>query len=415
MNFFEVECISLIFILFPLYVYLFYTSYQIDMKKKDSNLFLDFALLSSFYLSVRFTSLLAPKEAIFLMNTVLMLAYIKKRVNVSLVLSLFCIFYYKTNFSLPISLLVIQYISFLFLYIFYNKGKIKKAAFCYIFVFIEICSIFALLQFSSSTPYIISEKSLIHTTLVALIFCFSAITSFLLFESGESIVRYQNNIKKLEEESKIRNSLFRITHEIKNPIAVCKGYLDMFNPNKEECIQKYIPIIKKEIESTLLLLEDFLSMNKIKIEKEELDITLLLEDITTHFYLLLKENNIKGIFDIPDDEIYLYGDYNRLMQVLINLVKNSIEALEERKQKTIHIYTEKKESTFSIIIEDNGCGITPKELQKIKEPFYTTKRRGTGLGVSLSEEIIEAHNGKLTYESTYLKGTKVEIKLPIIE
>ncbi len=413
MNFFEVECISLIFVLFPLYVYLFYTSYHIDIGKKDNNLFLDFALISSFYLSVRFTSLLTNRDAIFLMNTVLMLAYIKKRANISILLSIFCIFYYQSNFSFPILFLMIQYLLFFLLYFLYAKGKIKKTIFCYLFIFIEICSIFSYLYLSIYTPYMLGQETLIHTILVILIFSFSSFISFLLFESGESIVRYQNNIKKSEEESSVRNSLFRITHEIKNPIAVCKGYLDMFDPKKEECIENYIPIIKKEIESTLILLEDFLSMNKIKIEKEELDITLLLEDIIIHFDLLLKENGIKGIFDIPDDEIYLFGDYNRLMQVLINLVKNSIEALEKKQNKIIHLYTKKEENNFSIIIEDNGCGIIKNDLQKIKEPFYTTKRRGTGLGVSLSSEIVEAHNGFLEYESEYLKGTKVEIKLPI--
>lgn len=413
MNFFEVECMGLIFILFPLYVYLFYAAYHIDMGKEDNNLFLDFAILSSFYLSIRFTSLLENQEVIFLMNTVLMLAYIKKRLHISILLSLFCICYYKMSFDFPIPFLTIQYLILFLLYILYRNAKIKKIVFCYLFVFIETCSIFFLLYLSVYTPYILGQQSIIHTLLTILIFCFGSLTSFLLFESAESIVRYQSNIKKLKEESKLRNSLFRITHEIKNPIAVCKGYLDMFDIHKKECSEKYIPIIRKEIDSTLLLLEDFLSMNKIKIEKEELDISLLLEDIVSHFSLLLKENKIQGIFKIPDDEIYIYGDYNRLMQVLINLVKNSIEALENRENPIIHLYTDRKENDFYIIIEDNGIGIPLDELEKIKEPFYTTKRRGTGLGVSLSEEIIEAHHGTLTYHSLYLEGTKVEIKIPI--
>lgn len=258
------------------------------------------------------------------------------------------------------------------------------------------------------------KETLLHIALVILFFSFGALTSFFLFESGESIARYQRNIEKLKEETKIRDSLFRITHEIKNPIAVCKGYLDMMHTKKENHTEKYIPIIQKEIDRTLLLLEDFLCMNKIKIEKEEIDITLLLEEIIVHFGLLLKENNIKSSFMIPDDEIYLYGDYNRLMQVLINLVKNSIESLEGKEYKRISIYTRKEEKYFSIWIEDNGCGMTKEQLEKIKEPFYTTKQRGTGLGVSLSEEIIKAHHGSLQYKSEYLKGTTVEVCLPIL-
>ena len=72
-----------------------------------------------------------------------------------------------------------------------------------------------------------------------------------------------------------------------------------------------------------------------------------------------------------------------------------------------------KDNSLNIIIEDNGSGISKKNLLKIKEPFYTTKNRGTGLGVSLSDEIIKAHSGTLTYESIEGVGTKVIIKLPL--
>ena len=217
------------------------------------------------------------------------------------------------------------------------------------------------------------------------------------------------NFKELEKETQLRTSLFKITHEIKNPIAVCKSYLDMFDINNKEH-EKYIIILKEEMDKILMLLQDFLAMNKIKIQKEILDINLLLEDIIQQYEPILKEKNIKFEYDICQDEVFIEGDYNRLNQVLINMIKNSIEAIEVNGIIKLNYELGKN---FKIIIEDNGIGIPDNELEKIKEPFYTTKKNGTGLGVSLSIEIINAHNGNIKYEQLE-KGTRVEIELPIM-
>lgn len=222
------------------------------------------------------------------------------------------------------------------------------------------------------------------------------------------------NFKELEKEKQIRMSLFKITHEIKNPLAVCKGYLDMINTSNLDQCNRYIPIIKEEIDRTLLLLQDFLSVSKIKLDIDILDVNLLLEESIESLKTLLKEKNIKLIFDL-DDEIYINGDYNRLLQVIINIVKNSIESLEEKKDGYISIDTRVDENNVYIYFKDNGIGITRENLAKIREPFFTTKTRGTGLGVPLSYEIIEAHNGKIIYDSKYGKGTTVTIKIPLMD
>ena len=93
------------------------------------------------------------------------------------------------------------------------------------------------------------------------------------------------------------------------------------------------------------------------------------------------------------------------------MIKNSIEAIEKNGVISIDY---KIEENFKIIIDDNGMGIPKDELEKIKEPFYTTKKNGTGLGVSLSIEIVNAHNGKINY-IPLKKGTRVIIELPIYE
>ena len=122
-------------------------------------------------------------------------------------------------------------------------------------------------------------------------------------------------------------------------------------------------------------------------------------------------NNIKFKSNVPEDEIMINGDYNRLKQVLINLVKNARESIEDKglvflEAKVIGKY-------YCIYIRDNGVGMDKETSNKIGTAFYTTKKNGTGLGVCLSREIIERHNGSIAYFSKLKKGTTVEIMIPL--
>ena len=222
-------------------------------------------------------------------------------------------------------------------------------------------------------------------------------------------------IKELEKEKVLRTSLFKLTHEIKNPLAVCKGYLDMLDLNNKDKILKYIPIIKGEIERTLTLMDDYLDYTKVKIQKEEVDIYLLLNDIIESLELFFKENKINLEYLVPDDELYLRVDYNRIKQVIVNILKNATEARDINKEELIiKIRTRVTKNYFKIIIEDNGIGMDKDVLEQVTDLFFTTKKNGTGLGTSLSKEIVELHGGKIKYLSEVGIGTTVIINLPII-
>ena len=231
-----------------------------------------------------------------------------------------------------------------------------------------------------------------------------------LFNLTNNITNLYQTVSNLEKEKQVKNSLFKITHEVKNPIAVCKGYLEMIDPSNQEQTSKYITIIKQELERSLNIMNDFMEFSKIKIAKEIIDINMLLDDISDSLKILIINKNIKYIYNQNEDERYIEGDYNRLKQVLINMLKNSIEAIKE--EGLIEISSKEDNKYYYITIKDNGIGMNEYTLSKIKEMFFTTKRNGTGLGVTLSNEIIKSHNGELIYESVENIYTKVTIKLP---
>ena len=218
--------------------------------------------------------------------------------------------------------------------------------------------------------------------------------------------------KELKKEEQIRLSLFKITHEIKNPIAVCKCYLDMININDKKQVERFIPIIKGEIQRILILLEDFLNINRPTNNFDMMDVNMLVEDVVYKLNPMLECNKIEINTNLIDDEIYINGDYNRLNQMLLNIVKNSIESI--KTTGNINIKSNIKNREYILTIEDDGIGMNKEVLSKMKEPFYTTKENGTGLGMPLIYEIANSHHIKINYESKENFGTKVTLKFKCI-
>ena len=218
--------------------------------------------------------------------------------------------------------------------------------------------------------------------------------------------------KYLDNEKRLKNYMFKITHEIKNPIAVCKGYLEMMDTNDIPKTTRYISIINSEIERTLNILKDILEFNKINLEKDIMDITMLLEEIKELFKELLRNKDIKLELNNPYDELLILGDYNRLKQVIINMIKNSMEAKHDNKRLIIKLSLVKDSGNIIISISDNGIGMTKEVIDNIGKEFFTTKQHGTGLGVSISKDIISKHDGVIDYSSKENMGTITSITLP---
>jgi signal transduction histidine kinase len=277
-------------------------------------------------------------------------------------------------------------------------------------LFLIIKIVFLVLWVFYSGNYLYLHSNLILESIITLIIYYVFIQIIIwLFFQGEKIVNLHIVLDELEYEKQLKSSLFKITHEIKNPIAVCKGYLDMLDINKEEQVRKYIPIIKEEMEQTLVIIKDFLKIGHVVIEKDIMDVVMLIEDLVNSYEPILKKRNIECHIDMNYDELFIDADYNRLKQVLLNVIKNGTEAIEENGQIDIKLTTDK--TNVYIEIKDNGCGMSNEDLKRLKKPFFTTKKNGIGLGVSLSDEIIKAHDGKMQYTSEKGQGTTVLIQL----
>ena len=201
----------------------------------------------------------------------------------------------------------------------------------------------------------------------------------------------------------------KFAHEVKNPLAVCSGYLEMISKCNEKDRKIYLEIVQDELKRSLKIISNYSFINK-KLEKEELDLTMLYEDINNTLNYLLKNNDSEIIF-LDDDELYINGDYNKLKQVFVNILKNSYEAKSNNKLLIV-VKTKENKNNYEISITDNGIGMTKEELDHIEDEYYTTKSYGTGLGIPFIKQIIKLHGGDIKYYSKKDIGTKVLIKLP---
>ncbi len=124
-------------------------------------------------------------------------------------------------------------------------------------------------------------------------------------------------------------------------------------------------------------------------------------------------NNIKIIANVYPEDIAIVADYAQVEQILINLIKNAIEALSTKKNGSIHLKAFYADDGTLIQVEDNGIGIFSDIIEDIFVPFYTTKENGSGIGLSLSKQIMQNHYGTISVNSAPDKGSKFTLKFPL--
>ena len=210
-------------------------------------------------------------------------------------------------------------------------------------------------------------------------------------------------------------STAKILHEISNPLTSLKGYVDLMM-KKEEFNISYFNIIQQELQKLELLTSDLLNLSNPRSDLyETIAIISLLEECIELISLEAHRNECRIFFHIDvEQDSYIFANRARVQQVIINILKNSIEAISQHsKNGLINISIMKVLNRFKISISDNGPGIRKDNLDKIFNSFFTTKEEGTGLGLSISKQLIEEHNGKIVVESKEGVGTTFSIYIPV--
>lgn len=254
-------------------------------------------------------------------------------------------------------------------------------------------------------------------------------TSFLTDISGEitgvvAVIRDVTEIKDLNEEVARHKRLVAlgklsagIAHEIRNPLSSIRGLAQfIFNSfSKTDERKEDLNTIIQEVDRLNKLVVQVLDFAKLKkLNLTRFSLNDLLRKITELFKIEIKDKLIKFNLELSPDISQIQADEDQVRQILMNVIINAIQAIPKKGE--IKIKTEKAplkgEPAIKLIIEDSGIGITEKDFNQIFDPFFSTKEKGSGLGLSIVYKLVEAHQGEIKVESKEGEGTKFIILLP---
>ncbi|MDN3017571.1 ATP-binding protein [Paenibacillus sp. BSR1-1] len=243
----------------------------------------------------------------------------------------------------------------------------------------------------------------------------SAIAYILLNRFYSYILSLTSAYEELRQKEKlavIGQMAAAIGHEIRNPLSALKGFTQLQQeryPNTNE----FHPIMIQEIDRINSIVDDLLYLGKpraLNFEKQSIEeIIAYTLSITQQ---LAERQNIKVETKMAGPLPPIYCDEKQLKQVFINLIKNAIESMPDGGRIKIQVKIIEN-LRLNISIEDEGYGISDEIILNLGEPFFTTKKDGTGLGLMVTNHIIKDHNGELNINSVLKQGTIVEVILPI--
>lgn len=397
--------ISTILTTFPILLYEYFTLYRENIKKEKSDILLNVCLFVSLFLTMNYKENIKVEYHLITLMLPLMISYLNNKDKEALVISIIVSEYLINKLGFNLLFTIVLFGALYIAYKFYSTTNKKNSYFINISILLIVFTYLILFILNPS----LNSLALVFLASISYIIIIKIVDYGI--KEAKSVINMHMTLKDFEKEKNIKLNLFKITHEIKNPLAVIKGYLDMFDSKNEEKSKRYIKIIKGEVNRTLNLLHDFMEFTKIKVNRNEFFIGELIDDVKDALIPIFNALEVNYYFETEDNAL-VNLDYNRMKQVIINVIKNAVEACPPYKgQVSTTVFVDK--DFLYIFVRDNGSGMTKDTLNNIMEPFYTTKEKGTGLGVSLSKEIIEAHKGNLLYDSKIGKGTVCKIVLPL--
>lgn len=205
-----------------------------------------------------------------------------------------------------------------------------------------------------------------------------------------------------------------VAHEIRNPLTALKRIVRMLG-SKENLYDaaEYFPVILSELDRIDFIMNEYLMLAKPQVVNfSEKRVSYMLESIVKLLTVHASMNNIRVVTEFDPDLPIINCDENQLKQVFINLAKNALEAMPNGGKLLIQAQQPDPDHIL-VRFADEGVGIPEEVLAKLGEPFFTTKEKGTGLGLMVSFRIVESHHGTLTFKSQSGQGTTAEILLPV--
>ncbi len=235
-----------------------------------------------------------------------------------------------------------------------------------------------------------------------------------LKESLERLEAAEENLRRQDRLAALGEMSAGIAHEIRNPLGVISSSAQLLGrkiPAPADGVRQLLDIIQEETIRLNGLITDFLSFGRpARPVPSRVDLRTVAARAVEHLEGLARERSIRVVAELPATPMSASVDPDMIQQVLLNLLLNALDASRPEGVVTVRLLSE--DGTLRLEVHDTGCGIAPENQSKIFNPFFTTKEKGTGLGLANAHRIIETHGGSLTVSSSPEAGTTFRITLP---
>jgi len=238
----------------------------------------------------------------------------------------------------------------------------------------------------------------------------------LLWEVIQANFQVLQKLVKAEKLQMVSHLAASISHEVRNPLTASRGFIQMLSEETSEQKRKqYTEIALQELDRATEVINDYLTFAKPALDKEEkINVAEEIQHVINIITPLANMNSIRIKLSLLEDDQYVVkGERKKFQQCLINILKNGIESMEINGK--LHVILTNNEDTIQIDIRDEGSGMTQEQIHRLGEPYFTTKEKGTGLGMMVSYSIINQMDGQITVVSEQGIGTCFSIKLPIYQ
>jgi two-component system sporulation sensor kinase B len=225
-------------------------------------------------------------------------------------------------------------------------------------------------------------------------------------------LKIQESVNQAEKLNLLSSLAASIAHEVRNPLTVVRGFNQMLRSKLEEKERGYIDISIKELDRAEKIITDYLNFAKPQIDVNgKINVSAA---VTELLIILTPYANMHGVklINQVNKILIIGGDDVKFKQIILNIIKNAIEATNDKENGRIVVYAYDDKDHINIKISDNGKGMSSEELERLGNPFYTTKTKGTGLGMMVTFRLVEVLDGSLNIKSTVNMGTEVFLKLP---
>ncbi|NIP43623.1 MAG: hypothetical protein GWO41_13685 [candidate division Zixibacteria bacterium] len=278
-----------------------------------------------------------------------------------------------------------------------------------------VISIFAVL-YVQLKPVIIAEDLINEYTEIAFYLAIGGMAGILVDRDRSFVRKKEEAERKLQQAQRLSmmgQMTASIAHEIKNPLGSIKGASQILKDDSLSDAEKheFAEMIEKEADRLDYVVKDFLSYARPSPARfSDIDLREILNSAHKQLKYQARDSNIEIKTDF-DEAPAIKADPDKLRQVFLNILLNSFQAMPQGGKIEIKCTSD---NGFAVItISDDGIGIPEPDLDKIFDPFYTTKSRGSGLGLATTKAIVEEHNGTIEAKSTEGQGTTFRISLPI--